>query len=206
MKLNYKGLINKNNMKMKVGGFTMIELLIVISVLGILAVGLLAAVDPFEQLKKARDTNTRQSVLALQTSLVRYYATHGALPWNNASLTNAGAGCYDLFGVTAPSGTALSDAGMTACVTDGPEADGELKAGFVDALGTSVADQVFVTSSSTSSVSVCFAPQSKSIRAEENVKFDASGTDLTTGGTPSCDSAWKAANPTDFATCHYCAM
>jgi len=34
-------------------GFTLMELLIVIGVLGILAAGLLAAIDPFEQLKKA---------------------------------------------------------------------------------------------------------------------------------------------------------
>ena len=34
-------------------GFTLIELLIVIALLGALAVGLLATIDPFEQLKKA---------------------------------------------------------------------------------------------------------------------------------------------------------
>ena len=33
-------------------GFTLIELLIVIALLGSLAVGLLATIDPFEQLKK----------------------------------------------------------------------------------------------------------------------------------------------------------
>ena len=35
-------------------GFTLMELLIVIGVLGILAAGLLAAIDPFEQLKGPR--------------------------------------------------------------------------------------------------------------------------------------------------------
>ena len=37
-------------------GFTLIELLIVIELLGALAAGLLAAIDPFEQLKKGVDT------------------------------------------------------------------------------------------------------------------------------------------------------
>lgn len=181
----------------------MIELLIVISVLGILAVGLLAAVDPFEQLKKARDTNTRQSVLALQTSFVRYFATHGALPWDNASL----AACDAAYG--RPSAIALSAAGMTGCVTTGPEGDGELKPGFVAALGSAVAGTVYISSGTTSSVSVCFAPQSKSIRAEENVKYGNDGIDATGGGalvTDKCSTLWKAANPNDFTSCFYCAM
>ena len=45
----------------------MIELLIVIGVLGILATGLLAAVDPFEQLKKARDTKAMVRNVSLST-------------------------------------------------------------------------------------------------------------------------------------------
>jgi len=64
-------------------GFTLIELLIVIGVLGILAAGLLAAVDPFEQLKKGRDSNTRNQVVELHNGFIRYYATHGDLPWND---------------------------------------------------------------------------------------------------------------------------
>ena len=36
-------------------GFTLIELLIVIALLGALAVGLIGALDPFEQLKKGTD-------------------------------------------------------------------------------------------------------------------------------------------------------
>lgn len=182
----------------------MIELLIVISVLGILAVGLLAAVDPFEQLKKARDTNTRQSALALQTAFIRYYATHGGLPWDNTALTDCYAAYTGASPSVDPSGTAISDADMENCITSGPETDGELKDGFVDALGTG-ADTMFVTSTTTSSAFVCFAPQSKSIRAEENTKFDSAGVDQTTLSPAVCDTAWKAANPTDFATCFYCA-
>jgi prepilin-type N-terminal cleavage/methylation domain-containing protein len=110
-------------------GFTMIELLIVISVLGILATGVLAAVDPFEQLKKARDTNNRQSVLSLQTALIRYYATHGALPWDNAAVaaTCTAAGAGGIFG--AARDTEITATDLLPCITL-LEADGELKPGL----------------------------------------------------------------------------
>jgi len=62
-------------------GFTLIELLVVLGILGILAAGLLAAIDPFEQLKKGRDTNMRNTVIELLNATTRYYATHGDLPW-----------------------------------------------------------------------------------------------------------------------------
>ncbi len=58
-------------------GFTLIELLVVIGILGILAVGLLAAIDPFEQLKKGRDTNLRNVTVEYVNACTRYYATHG---------------------------------------------------------------------------------------------------------------------------------
>ena len=48
--------MNKNK------GFTLIELLIVIALLGALAVGLIGAIDPFEQLKKGADTGVRDLV------------------------------------------------------------------------------------------------------------------------------------------------
>ena len=186
-------------------GFTMIELLIVISVLGILATGVLAAVDPFEQLKKARDTNNRQSVLALQTAMIRYYATHGALPWDNASVAATCDGAT-LFGAVRD--TPATVTALEACV-ELLEGDGELKDGFVGALG-SVADNVQVYSPDPTtggiSVSVCYVPTSKSIWAEDNTKYDNKGVDLTASATPTCDATWKIGNPTLIGTtCYYCA-
>ena len=51
-----------NNMKRQKSGFTLVELLIVIALLGALAIGLIGALDPFEQLKKGTDTGTRDLV------------------------------------------------------------------------------------------------------------------------------------------------
>src|SRR4030043_382669 len=62
-------------------GFTLVELLIVIALLGALAIGLIGALDPFEQLKKGGDTGTRNTVTEVHQGIIRYYALKGYMPW-----------------------------------------------------------------------------------------------------------------------------
>ena len=68
-------------MKKFTKGFTLIELLIVIALLGALAVGLLAALDPFEQLKKGTDTGVRNTVSEFHGAVIRFYAIKNYMPW-----------------------------------------------------------------------------------------------------------------------------
>jgi len=182
----------------------MIELLIVIGVLGILATGLLAAVDPFEQLKKARDTNNRQAAVSLQTAFIRYYATHGQLPWDLATLPDPD--CLPaLFGTSRATGSLVNIAGMKDCVTL-LENDGELKSGFVTALGAVVAGSMRVNSPTVGSATICFPVASKAIFAESNTKFTATGADRTLETTPACTDTSKAAGTQTVATadCFIC--
>lgn len=175
----------------------MIELLIVIGILGILAVGLLAAVDPFEQLKKARDNNDRQAAVSLHTAFTRYFATHGSLPWNNSNDTS---GCYDVGGTPfEDGGVNLDDERLADCVLL-LENDGELKPGFISAVG-GTSGSMYVNSESTAAVSVCFPPQSKSVLAEDTTKFDQNGNDISTGEGAACiPGSTKVVN-----NCYYCA-
>src|SRR3989344_9347105 len=69
-------------------GFTLIELLIVIALLGALAIGLLGAVDPLEQIKKGTDTGTRNTVAEFHSAVIRYYAIKGLMPWCSVSSCN----------------------------------------------------------------------------------------------------------------------
>src|SRR6476619_6900438 len=73
-------------------GFTLIELLVVIGILGIMAAALVATIDPFEQLKKANDSDLQNEAVEFAGANVRYYTTHNALPW--WTVANGGAACY----------------------------------------------------------------------------------------------------------------
>ena len=154
----------------------MIELLVVIGVLGILATGLLAAVDPFEQLKKARDANYRNATIETLNAFTRYYATHGYFPWNGTGTIPAGCesvtaadAAYYLVPANSIGGTAAVDARttLTDCITNSLIADGELKTSYSSGLQTSL----WVSSGSKTQIRVCFAPEGKALRRDATTSY-----------------------------------
>lgn len=151
------------------------ELLIVIGVLGILAAGLMAAIDPFEQLKKARDANNRNASIELMNAFTRYYATHGEFPWNLDTPVNCnGVDTSDDPGSI--SGGVVEVQSMNACV-DALEDDGELKEDFL----SNVATDLYVTSENDTDIRVCFAPEGKALRSDSLTKwyYDSATTTIT---------------------------
>lgn len=156
-------------------GFTLIELLIVIALLGSLAVGLLATVDPFEQLKKGRDTSTRNTAAEFYNSVIRYYAQRGEFPTNLSS------------GINTSLNTLLS------AITEIANA-GELKPDFANLAGTNNLKKINVYIPNSEQVTVCFNPESKAFRNDQNSKFN------NTGGTAvGCPTGGSAGS-----TCHVC--
>lgn len=61
-------------------GFTLVELLIVIAILGILAVGLIAIVNPAGQLQKAQDSKRKSDLSQVQKALETYYQDNRVYP------------------------------------------------------------------------------------------------------------------------------
>lgn len=59
------------------GGFTLIELLIVMAILGVLAVVVLVAINPVQQLARTRDAGRKSGVTQLGRSLEAYYTSQG---------------------------------------------------------------------------------------------------------------------------------
>ncbi|MFH1561734.1 MAG: type II secretion system protein [Patescibacteria group bacterium] len=65
------------------GGFTLVELLIVIALIGVLAAALVATLNPIEQINKARDARFKNDAAELLAALERYYATQLYYPWED---------------------------------------------------------------------------------------------------------------------------
>ncbi len=172
-------------------GFTLVELLIVIALLGALAIGLIGALDPFEQLKKGTDTGTRDLVNQVQTAVLRYYATTNKMPWTDQS--------------TAFSATLLDAANMNTAISS-MAAAGEMKSNF-SVIYKNQLDKVWVTyvpSSPTTSVEVrvCYQPASKSFQVDPATKYlnDHTGIENTTKtGATACKSS-----DTTGVNCDWC--
>lgn len=154
----------------KFKSFTLIELLIVIALLGALAVGLLAALDPFEQLKKGTDTGVRNTVSEFHGAVIRYYAIKNIMPWCGDSTCST---VRD--GSSEPNATTLTN--LTNTISE-IVSTGELKSDFSQLAGSGTLGKIYVTgSNANASVTVCFKPTAKSFIADPNTKFTQDGQD-----------------------------
>ena len=186
-------------------GFTLIELLIVIGVLGILAAGLLAAVDPFEQLKKGRDTNRRNIAVELNNALIRYYATHGSLPWSGASpicaMYTNGSAPVTMQALNNGNASSLDATGCIQPLVD----DGELKQDYIAGVGTGDIAKYFIYSATGVDLSICYEPESKSFYNDTATKWANSGASgFTDASATTCTVANKKVN-LGTGVCFWCA-
>jgi prepilin-type N-terminal cleavage/methylation domain-containing protein len=69
-------------------GFTMVEMLVVIAVIGLLAVVIIASLHPLEQLKKSRDARRYADAKQLYGAYQNYYSTYSEYPWDNSQVTD----------------------------------------------------------------------------------------------------------------------
>ncbi len=157
---------------MRQKGFTLIELLIVIALLGVLALGLLATIDPFEQLKKGNDTSMRNMISEFYNAAIRYYAMTNQFPWGTITIVPG-------------EGLGGNQTWITTLITAG-----ELKQKFVELATQNRLNRITVYSPTTSELIVCFQPESKSFQKDPNTIFittGQTGTDCkATGGSTNC--------------------
>lgn len=141
---------------LKSAGFTMIELLIVMGILSVLAVGVLAAIDPVEQLNKSRDTGARSDAKNLLDAVERYYAVKELYPWGTGSAA------------AFTSNTANLNSSITALTNSG-----ELKTSFAGRIARYISGTqglMMYKTANTDAVWVCFTPSSKAFDEEATAR------------------------------------
>ena len=92
-------------------GFTLIEMLIVVALLGVLAVVFLSAINPIHQVNKARDTRRSSDLGQYRNSLENFAAANGTMypAYASGDVIAAGAGLCQ---------TLLDDGFLTDCPVD----------------------------------------------------------------------------------------
>lgn len=150
-------------------GFTLVELLIVIGLLGAIALIVIAAINPIEQANRARDARFKADGSQLISAVERYYAAHSKFPWEDC----AGGSCptsQDQIDFVTASDPIIGLCTSSACSAGGPlVTNDELKTEFLGrdwAKATLPGKQLFVGkgAGTSSSVYACFIPLAKSTK------------------------------------------
>lgn len=130
----------------KAKGFTLIELLIVITIIGILAVAVLSAINPIEQVRRAQDQGKESDAAEFLNAIERYYTAYFEYPW-------------DTLGESSPDETLVRASWNTELISKG-----EVKPQFADRDSWG---SIFTTLSG-DGVRVCFDPASKNFQDQAN--------------------------------------
>lgn len=165
----------KSNMlsRLRSSGFTMIELLIVIAILGILAVAVLAALNPVEQINRGRDTGSKSDAEQLISAIDRYTAFVGIYPWQTAVTSPTLLARTNILAID----SVVDDGGANECnvldkLSDGGggpcEGTDELKTSFVNRILDANYNFLWIYNRGTQgdSTYVCFEPQSRAFQRE----------------------------------------
>lgn len=146
-------------------GFTLIELLIVIAVLGILAVAVLAAINPIEQINRSRDTGSRSDAEQLISGIDRFYASKGYYPWVTDPDVDETLGWTEVTATWSDGATPVLDK----LSEEGTE---ELKASFGSRITKSDYNSLFIYNTGTggSSTYICYKAKSGAFQTEAEAR------------------------------------
>lgn len=138
-------------------GFTLVELLLIIVLISILAIAALVALDPFEQIKKGRDTSMFNASNEVYGAIIRFYAIGGQTPYT-----------IDMEGVSLESNEGQK-------LVNELISTGELKNNFSNLAGNSMSEMFFTGKVDLSYFTVCFIPKSKSYKENTQAIYNKYG-------------------------------
>lgn len=160
-------------------GFTLIELIIVISIIGILAVALISFLNPVEQVDRGSDTAKR----GFAADFVGALSSYMSQKQYSVNCTDAACGTYRYNGTNQLS--TLSNIDLELAASQVSKASGVF---YQNAKASSIY-VTFIADGINSAARVCWQPKSKAMysNAVEN-KYDSTGTVSGCEGTSSCYS------------------
>jgi len=186
-------------------GFTLVELLIVIALLGVLAAAVLAAINPLEQANRARDTRVRSDSSQLLAAIDRYFVAMEKFPWvTSGDVANNDAS----YGFISAQDDGVGICAAAGCIGAGNDGylitNNELKTEFRnrDFAKTAIdTDMVYIgkATGASSSVYACFVPKSKSERQKSTHTLTLGSTAL--GTVADCATRTYADLSTACVTC-----
>lgn len=186
----------EKNRNLKRAGFTLVELLIVIALIGVLVLVVLAAINPIEQANKARDTRFRSDGAQLLAAIDRYFTSQSEFTWVSVDSTTYSNDSS--LGYMSAANELVGVCGAT-CSVDGVLITTlELKESFRgrDFL-TATTDNKRIhlgkAAGASASAYACFYPQSKSIRDKAiagGKVYTLSTTNGARTATSTCDATW----------------
>lgn len=177
-------------------GFTLVELLIVIGLLGAIALIVIAAINPIEQANRARDTRFKADGGQLISAVDRYFASRSEFPWVTTGSATDNDAAYGFISA-GDQGIGICDVD---CNTDGVLiTNDELKTEFRNRdfikahTGTDDSQKLFIGKETGTSESVysCFTPAATASRKDAIADGDVytiSSTDGSRSQTTICDA------------------
>jgi len=177
-------------------GFTLVELLIVIGLLGAIALIVIAAINPIEQSNRARDTRFKSDSAQLISAIDRYFASRQEFPWVTAgSVTDNDASYGFVSAGDEGAGICGADCTVDGLLLSNDELKSEFRnRDFIDNdSGTDDSKKLFLGKEQGTSESVysCFIPAAKATRqtaiADGDV-YTISAADGSKSVTTTCDA------------------
>lgn len=148
----------RNFLTNRSSGFSLVELLVVATILAALGTGALVALNPIEMRRRARDSERLEDARNLVQSTLRYYSGENCYPWQKNQTTGACSATQTLGGYYVAA-TRFNSGGHFY-----PLMAQELKTYFPNRKSIQ-AQELYVSYESTSGrFSVCFTPESKAGR------------------------------------------
>lgn len=160
-------------------GFTLVELLVVVTLIAILAVAVLATINPIEQRRKAIDTSVKNAMAEVMSAEERFFATYGCYSWENSA-----AGTYDCTDTADDPASEVDFAAGGALLPDMLVDTGEVKQILLDRVDqtTDPWASVALTEDATGGLHVCYIPISVSF--QQLATCDATASDCTLTADP----------------------